>query len=591
MTAAVTTTDVVIVGGGPVGLSAALCLAARGLRSVVVEERATAARHPRATMVNARTMEIFRQLGLADAVRRAGAPIETMPRVSFLGSFSGAEIGTIDLVPDDVALMRMVGWGPALPTICPQHRVEELLAAALRERPGVEVRRGTRAVDLVTGPDTGVRVHVTGPGGAPGVVEAAYAVLAEGLRGTMRARAGIDVVTAAPIGRLLDIHFVADLAPWVRGRESALYWIVNPRVSGVVISVGADTAEWLLEVPALGDDGDDVLAAGRDSARLVADAVGASLVPQIRSVRTWTMGTTAVTRWRDASGRVFVAGDAAHTFPPTGGFGMNTGIQDVHNLAWKLAAVASGWAGPGLLDTYEAERRPVADFNGRQSEDNARRMRDFLHRDAAPYAADLSRRGPAGERARAVLEPLLEEHRPHFDFAGQALGFRYGTGDGPVVRDVVRYTPQAVPGARAPHVWLDGPDGRRTVEDWAGDGFVLLTAGPAAAWETAAGTAPAPLTVVAVSGPSPTDTAVTDTTVTDTTSTDTTMTATAVTDTTGAFAAVYAPAPGEAILVRPDGHVAARLPGADPAHELAAALAAATATPAAVGGRSGGGAG
>jgi 2-polyprenyl-6-methoxyphenol hydroxylase-like FAD-dependent oxidoreductase len=576
MTAA-TSTDVVIVGGGPVGLTAALCLAARGVGCVVLEARSTPARHPRATMVNARTMEIFRRLGVADEVGRAGAPIELMPRVSFLGSFSGADIGAIELVPDDLTLMRMAAQSPVLPTICPQHRVERILADALRAQPRVEVRYGCNAVDLVADGNAGVRVGFVDGSGGPGTVEAGYAVLAEGLHGKLRGQAGIDVIEAPPIGRLLDIHFVADLGPWIRGRESALYWIVNPRVNGVVVSVDADASEWLLEVPALGGDEAALFAADHDHAQLVAGAIGASVEPEIRSVRTWTMGTTTVDRWRDASGRVFVAGDAAHTFPPTGGFGMNTGIQDAHNLAWKVAAVLHGWAGPTLLDSYERERRPVADFNGRQSEHNALLMRDFLQRDAAPYATGLSRRGPGGDRARRALQPLLEQHRPHFDFAGQALGFRYpSTVDGEpaeVVADVVRYVPAAVAGARAPHVWLDGPAGRRTIEDWTAEGFVLLTCDPPDGWAgPVAGLAGAgpPLTLVAVAAAA-TDAAG----------------PFAVTDTTGAFGAVYAPAPGEAILVRPDGHIAARLPGAAPERELMTALAAATGAPVALGGRTG----
>src|SRR5262249_45479074 len=147
-------------------------------------------------------------------------------------------------------------------------------------------------------------------------------------------------------------------------------------------------------------------------------AVGADVAPTIRSVRTWSMGSTSVTRWRDATGRVFVAGDAAHTFPPTGGFGMNTGIQDAHNLAWKLAGVLHGWAHRSLLETYEGERRPVAGFNAAQSDHNARQMRAFLEEEGGPVADRLADPGPWGEAARASLAPLVAAHRPHFDFQG-----------------------------------------------------------------------------------------------------------------------------------------------------------------------------
>jgi 2-polyprenyl-6-methoxyphenol hydroxylase-like FAD-dependent oxidoreductase len=544
-----TATEVVIVGGGPVGLAMARCLSARGVAGVVLEARSGPARHPRATMVNARSMEILRRLDLADAVRRAGAPIEQMPRISFAGSLAGGQIGTIELASDAISLMRMMRQSPVLPTICPQHRVEGILAETVPD-----LRFGARAVDIDAGPN-GVRVTYVDPNGASHTVAGAYCVLAEGLRGDLRGRVGIEVQQTSELGRLLDIHFAGDLRPWIAGRDSALYWIVNSRVRGVLISVDPEDGDWLLEIPML-DGGDIDGAEDRDRCvELVAAAVGASVCADIRSVRTWSMSTTSVNRWRDASGRVFVAGDAAHTFPPTGGFGMNTGIQDSYNLAWKVWAVLRGWAAPGLLDTYERERRPVADFNARQSEHNALLMREFLERDAAPYAEDLIRPGPVRPRVRAALEPLLEKHRPHFDFAGQALGFRYAPA-AEVVPDVVRYEPAAVAGARAPHAWLDGPDGRIAVEDWTADGFALFTATPDR-WDSAvkAMTDRVPLVLVVVGDPAGAGT---------------------VEDTTGVFAETYRLADGEAVLVRPDGQVAARLPGAGPERELTDMLAATT---------------
>ncbi|WP_353898401.1 FAD-dependent oxidoreductase [Micromonospora harpali] len=572
-------TEVAIVGGGPVGLATAHALAAHGIRSTVVEARATPARHPRATMVNARTMEILRRFGLAEAVRQAGVPIEDMPRVSFVRSLAGVHLGSIELVPDAATLMRMMAQSPVLPTICPQHRLERILADALRANPDVELRTGTTVTDLVAEPDVGVRLTHRGPDGVVGHVDARYAVLAEGLHGRIRSRAGLEVRQQPPLGRLLDVHFIGDLTPWIRGRESALYWIVNPRVNGVIIAVDPQRSEWLLEVPALGDDADETLfAPDRDHAALIAEAVGASVRVEVRSVRTWTMGTTAAHRWRDGSGRVFVAGDAAHTFPPTGGFGMNTGIQDAHHLAWRLAAVLRGWGGAGLLDDYERERRPVADFNARQSEHNALLMRDFLEHDAAPYATALARAGGDARDAVAALAPMLEQHRPHFDFAGQALGFRYPSAanraaDTPaeVVRDVVRYRPEAVPGARAPHAWLDSATRRAAVEDWTANGFALFTADPADRWRHAVRAWPGPVPVVLV--------AVTDA--------DAPASADTVADTTGAFADAYRLAPREAVLVRPDGHVADRLPGEDPERELAAALTAAAGLSATTVGRAG----
>ncbi len=577
--------EVVVVGAGPTGLAVAHALAVYGISVVVLETRSAPSAHPRATMVNARTMEVFRRFGVADQVRAAGAPIESLARITFVTSLAGAEIGAIDLLPSDEALMRTVSQSPLPPVICAQHRVESILSAALASGPCVDVQFERTATGLVIDDESRVRVAHAAAGGRAGpggsrpdpadVVVADYAVLAEGLHGTLRQQAGIDVDAPPPLGRLLDIHFTADLSQWTSDRDSALYWVANPHVRGVIISVDPGAGEWLLEIPALtGHEEAALFGQGTNYTELVAAAVGADARPVVRSVRTWVMGTTDARRWRDGSGRVFVAGDAAHTFPPTGGFGMNTGIQDAQNLGWKLAAVLRGWASPALLGSYEAERRPVADFNARQSELNALRMREFLERDVVPHLAALDRAGPTAETARRVLAPLVETHRPHFDFAGQALGFRYGVPN--PVPDVVTYRPAAEAGTRAPHAWLDGPAGRTTVEDWTATGFALVIVAGSDGWDAAvAATADAvPLRLVRVAAPeTPCGRGVSDHTVAATGRVPT------LRDTTGAFTAAYRLARGEAVLVRPDGHVAARLPGTEPARELAAALAAATAVP------------
>jgi hypothetical protein len=213
---------------------------------------------------------------------------------------------------------------------------------------------------------------------------------------------------------------------------------------------------------------------------------------------------------------------------------MNTGIQDAHNLAWKLAAVLGGGAPDALLDSYERERRPVAEFNARHSESNALQKRALLQSDADP-----------AEFARTI-----EQHRPHFDFEGQTLGFTYAPGPGePVVQDVVTYSPTAQAGHRAPHAWLEGAGERISTTDLARTGFALLTGAQGALWQQVAqesGTflgLPLTAAVITTDGPR-------------------------LRDVTGAFADSYALLGTEAVLVRPDGHVLARLPGVAPRQEL-----------------------
>jgi 2-polyprenyl-6-methoxyphenol hydroxylase-like FAD-dependent oxidoreductase len=527
-------TDVVVIGGGPTGLAAAHFLAQHGVGTVVLEQRGTPSGHPRATVINSRTMELLRHLGVDAEVRRAGVPLQNTARITWCTELAGTELAGLDIIASADALMQRAANSPVLPVICSQNRVEALLVDRLPA--GARLIRGVRAEELTWTP-SGVRV--TAPGEQPVVVEARYAVLAEGLNGSLRETAGLQQTAAPPLGRLLDIHFSADLTPWTAGRESALYWVLNDTVRGVLITVDPGRGEWLLEIPALTPEEEHTyFEQEADHHRLIEAAIGVSGDAieglRIHSVRNWVMGSTGLDSWRSADGRVLAAGDAAHTFPPTGGFGMNTGIQDAHNLAWKLAAVLRGGADDTLLDSYERERRPVAEFNARHSEINALQKRALLQSDADParFARDI------------------EQHRPHFDFEGQTLGFSYAPAPGePVVKDVVTYVPTAEAGHRAPHAWLEGAGERISTTDLARTGFALLTGAGGTRWQDAAQEAGTflglPLTAAVITADGP-----------------------GLRDVTGAFADSYALNGAQAVLVRPDGHVLARLPGLAPSQEL-----------------------
>jgi 2-polyprenyl-6-methoxyphenol hydroxylase-like FAD-dependent oxidoreductase len=524
--------DVVVVGGGPTGLAAAHFLAGLGVRTVILEQRTATSGHPRATVINSRTMELLRHLGVDAEVRRAGVPLEHTARITWVRELAGTELGGLDIIASAEALMQRAANSPVLPVICSQNRVEALLIDRLPE--AARLIRGVKAEELTRTP-SGVRV--TASGERPTVVEARYAVLAEGLHGPLRETVGLQGTAATPLGRLLDIHFTADLSPWTAGRESALYWILNDTVRGVLITVDPKRGEWLLEIPALTPDEEHTYFEQEvDHHKLIEAAIGepgdAIEGLRVHSVRNWVMGSTGLDAWRSADGRVLAAGDAAHTFPPTGGFGMNTGIQDAHNLAWKLAAVLRGGALDTLLDSYERERRPVAEFNARHSERNALQKRALLQSDADP-----------AEFARDI-----EQHRPHFDFEGQELGFTYAPGE-PVVPHVVTYLPTAKAGHRAPHAWLDRAGDRISTTDLARTGFALLTGGEGADWQQVAQETQdfmgLPLTAAVITAAGP-----------------------GLRDVTGAFADKYALNGPEAVLVRPDGHVLARLPGIAPREEL-----------------------
>ena len=550
-------TDVLVAGGGPVGLCAAIELARLGVRVVLAERRPTTSTHPKATVINPRTMEIFRGWGVADAVRDRALPVDQMGMVSWRTQVAGFEIGTLDLVADGDRLDELVGHSPELAAVCAQDVVEPILLEHLRTLPAADVRMATTLTGFEQDAD-GVTVELEGEGG--GTVRARYLVAADGTKGGVRRRLGIGGDGPGTIGHLVNIYFHADLTPWTSRCPSILYWLVGPRLRGVVHALDG-SRRWLLNVfTEPHGERQEEWPAERCEA-LVREAVGVpDLDVEIRAVKPWHMAGLVADRF--AAGRVFLAGDCAHEFPPTGGFGMNSGVGDAHNLAWKLAGAVQGWAGPALLESYEPERRPVIRMNLDQCVLNARNITAMLF-ESAPDAEALLDPGEAGERARAQVAAEIPKQRDHFDFQGEALGAVYRSGavlpDGSepprVANPVIDYVPSGHPGARAPHLWLERGGEELSTLDLMGSSFVLLGGGGAEPWRAAAAEAAEELGV-----PMSTYLAGVDV---------------EPDDPEADFLALYGIEAGGAVLVRPDGHVGWRAAGAageDPLGELRSAL-------------------
>jgi hypothetical protein len=355
-----------------------------------------------------------------------------------------------------------------------------------------------------------------------------------------------------PLATLVGIYFRADLTPWIGTRPALLYFLMNTTAPGIVIALDG-RERWIYHRPEL-EDRLDVAAA----TTAVRAAIGVPDVEvAVESIRPWTMTAEVAERFR--SGRVFLAGDAAHRFPPTGGFGLNTGVQDAHNLAWKLALVLAGRAPATLLDTYEAERRPVAQSNTDWS------VRNFLDGGTAVGPGNMMATmqieagGPDVPAVRAQLQRDIDGERDHFDALGQDLGFVYETGalvpdgtDLPAVADrAAEYVPNARPGSRAPHCWLHRGDERISVLDLFGHGFALLLPETATGWQAAARALACPEVHVVRIGPTGD-----------------------CRDDGGTWSSLYGVGREGAVLVRPDGHVAWRSADRndDSARELARVL-------------------
>ena len=552
-------TQVLVVGGGPTGLAATVALGRLGVDTLLVERRPATSTHPRGHVENGRTMELFGLWGVADEVRKEGLPRSFLGGVTFMTRMAGIELGSIRFSEDSEWLMGPDGKGPAALSSTPQDRLEPILLKAAHAQPSVSTRFGWTVRSLQSGPGD-VTAVLSGSDGAQQHVRAEYAVVADGPRSPVREELGIGTDGPGDLGAQLGIYFHADLSGIITDNRNALYWLYNPDVQGVIISLDGDRRWHLL----FAYDPDRESAEDYPPERcqaLVRGLIGRDDINiDIRSVLPWRMRAAVAQRFR--SGRVFLAGDAAHTMPPTGGMGMNTGIGDAHNLAWKLHAVLCGAAGPGLLDTYETERLPVGRRNTDNSVNNARTMMEtglagILVRDPDGFAAIET---PDGQAIRDRMAAAVPKQLEHFSFDGLSFGYVYESSavvpDGATApaSGVGTYVATSAPGARAPHVWLArGADTVSTI-DLSDGRFVVLAAGRP--WAEAARKLAEMLAIALdsyVVGPG--DDA-------------------DLTDPDGEWARIYEVGTVGAVRVRPDGHVAwrSRTAGDDPEGELRRAL-------------------
>lgn len=532
---------VFICGGGPVGLSAAILLARLGVRSLLVERHASTTDHPKARGFFTRTMEILRPWDIEASLRADALPSGAF-RFIWVESLAGREIGRVEPLRRDVP-------GPHSPTyVC--MAAQDAFEAALRRHaetyPEIELRFSTELTAFEQDSHGVTATLHDRRSGERHTARAAYLIAADGASSRIREALRIDMLGIGDLDHNINIHFRAELGPWVRERPAIGY--ISSRGNGALLWAHG-TDRWLIVrafQPARGERPEDFTP--ERCLELARRAVGIPDLPvELVNLAFWTRTAQVAERFQD--GRVFLAGDAAHRFPPTGGFGANTGIQDVHNLAWKLAAVLQGWAGPTLLETYHQERRPVAQANTDFSVTNGRRW-------------DAARRAIISGDETAVKDALAEQVK-HLDSEGQDLGFWYPSGalipDGtsPPAADSQNYVPSTHPGARAPHVWLRGGPGTKTVStlDLFERGFTVLTPPDEKVWGEAGRRAAEGLGIPLAGftiGPGG-----------------------HFQEQEGHWADLYGLEAGGAVLVRPDGHVAwrSRSSARDPERVMRSALA------------------
>jgi 2-polyprenyl-6-methoxyphenol hydroxylase-like FAD-dependent oxidoreductase len=479
LTALPRSVQVLVAGGGPVGLAAAVELGRRGISCLVIEPREEVSHaRPRCKTVNVRTMEHLRRWGIADRFRAAAPlPVSWSKDIVFCTSLAGYELsrftGVLGLALDGDRF-------PETGQQAPQYVLEELLREVVTELPGCTLATGLRVTAVEQDPDA-VRVTVQDRAGGQARVEAEYLLGCDGPRSAVRDQIGASYVGEFALRPNFGMVFHAPgLWPQVKHGPAVQFWIVNDRTPALMGPMDRNDTWWIITLgvpPELGR---------RTGASLIEGAAGVPVDARILSDDPWTARMQLVDRLR--SGRVFLAGDAAHLNPPFGGHGLNTGIGDAVDLGWKLAAVLQGWGGEELLASYEAERRPVQDRVIREASENMKTLSTDL------TAASLEDDTEAGQRARrAAGRRIQQDKAAEFHSLDLVLDLCYDSSPlivpnpAPALRPGARPAPDpaprpgARPGARLPHVWL-GPG--RSVYDALGPGLTLLVLdAPAGSWE------------------------------------------------------------------------------------------------------------
>lgn len=463
--------SVFIVGGGPVGLAMALLLDRFQIDFVLVERNAGITDHPKSRGCWSRTMELFRQWGIEDKVRARGLSDSTDIFV-YAESIAGREIGRTWPEPNHHLT-------PAWKCLVAQDAVEEELLQAVKASTHGRILYSTECVSF-DATAHGVTVSTRSlKNGEQRHWTADYLIGADGAASPVRKQLGIEFKGPATLAVMANDYWRADLSHLPVARQAAGFRVVSGSpgvpVSTILNTNGRD--RWLT-VTQIGEEKDERDHPWSDE-EVIAIARAHAGIPglpvEIINRSLWRVSRQVAVQF--SKGRVFLVGDAAHRFPPTGGFGLNSGVQDAHNLAWKLAYTIRGWAEPKLLDSYDTERRPVAESNADFSYGN--RLR-YQHTEQAIRSGNADR-----------IRFWIGDTDNHLHSIGQSLGFSYESGalikDGTVARplDSRYYRPTDRPGARFPHIWLDVARKFSTL-DWFDKNFCLVAGPDGRAWMDAA---------------------------------------------------------------------------------------------------------
>lgn len=494
-------TPVLIAGGGPVGMTLALSLARYGIRSMLVERNFETTRHPKMDLTNGRSMELFRRLGIAEQLRDAGVPRDNAFDILWITNMVGHDLHRFHYpsANEKRALILSENDGRHCsepPLRVSQVEIEPVLKAAADANPLIDVRFGTAFENIVSEDETGLTIEISDTRrGERSMVRCAFLAGCDGGGSRVRRRLGIELDGEMAVAGAYMVHFrTEDLA--LLQRWGPIYHLQNG--AGTIIAQNDrdifTLQAWLLP-------GSDL--ATKTPEEVLEGWVGTKFDYEILQANPWTANFVVAQHYR--KGRALLAGDAAHQFIPTGGYGMNSGIADAAGLAWALAANLEGWGGEGLLDAYALERRAIAWWHLEAAK------RHFAVRiqigEVYATAGDLLAESPQADAARAeAARKIAAIGNAENESWGVEYGYRYDNspiiaydGSAPQI-DPLTYHPTTWPGVRLPHVILE--DGR-SIHDWLGLYYTLLVIDEVdpAAISAAAGAIGIPLDIVQLRRP------------------------------------------------------------------------------------------
>ncbi len=465
-------TQVLIVGAGPVGLTLAIDLGQRGIRCTLIEQKEAPAFLPKMERINARSMEMYRRMGLSERIRAAGLGADVPMDVYIVTAMNEPPLLRLPYpsVAEALADIRVTNDGTKpleAYQLCSQYTLEPLLKSVLETMPTVTMRWGTEFLDQ-TQDESGVTATVVDRAGNKSTIRAAYMVGCDGGASPVRKTLGIKL-RGENLSEMRQALFrceaLYDMLPIGNGPgHGRHYHVADDRASFLIMQDSTDL--WTLH---------SVVESDAAMKAQFEKVVGVPVKYEMLSCAPWRQNLLLADRYR--SGRVLLAGDSVHLVIPTGGLGMNSGVGDAVDLGWKLAATLQGWGGPKLLASYEVERRQIGDRNvgaSRYATIGRRKWRSM-------WNPDIRDNTPAGKRSRDVLATIADvEQRKSNEMIGAELGYRYV--DSPVIMNMPggpehlfrEYVATTWPGARLPHVWLD--DGT-AIQDRLGKGYTLIRLG------------------------------------------------------------------------------------------------------------------